>query len=63
LFKGWIGARLSERKLLQSFGIKVGQYDYDENIFIDCIVPEEAFSKLDENFGLLTWGLDPWDGE
>jgi hypothetical protein len=63
LYKGWIGCKLSERKLLQSFGIKLGEYDYDENIFMDCIVPEAAFAKLDEHFNILSWGLDPWDGD
>ncbi|WP_186331662.1 hypothetical protein [Paenibacillus xylanexedens] len=57
MLKGWICADVEDRDELEEFGIKLGQYNYEDSEFIDCEVSDEAFSKLESLWGKYIWGL------
>lgn len=59
MWKGWIHAAFSDRAELKSLGIKLGPYDFEDEIFTDCELDNKAYNKL-EPFWMNTyiWGLD-----
>jgi hypothetical protein len=55
MLKGWISCDHTEKKFLESIGIKLGVYI--NGCFEDCEVSDEAFEKLDPLWGQIFWGL------
>lgn len=55
---GSICAGKEDRELLESFGIKVGEYDEVNNEFVNCIVSDSVLEKLDSHWGNFYWSLD-----
>ncbi|WP_440110164.1 hypothetical protein [Paenibacillus sp. QZ-Y1] len=57
MLRGWICADIEDRDELEKFGIKLGQYNYEDSEFTECMVSEEAFSLLEPQWGKYIWGL------
>ncbi|KAF6630578.1 hypothetical protein J2W97_001263 [Paenibacillus jamilae] len=58
MLRGWISADVEDREELEKFGIRLGQYDYENCEFTECLVNEEAFTLLEPLWGEYVWGLE-----
>jgi hypothetical protein len=57
MWKGWIIATQSDRIELESFGIKLGPYDCNDESFEDCELSQESFEILESHWGTYFWCL------
>lgn len=61
-YKGWIACPNTpdfeeSKRLLQDFGIKVGEYNTYTQVFEDCELSSDSLDMLDEYWGQFFWGL------
>jgi hypothetical protein len=57
MWKGFIIATQFDRIELESFGIKLGPYNHNDECFEDCELSQEALELLDSHWGTYFWCL------
>jgi len=57
MYSGWISANITDKSMLESFGVRVGNYNPEEKIFENCFVSHDALNKLEPYWGYFIWHL------